>query len=513
MNKAGVERVVWNRPRPGHKGPIRRSTPFDQIPFLAVARSLGDLWSYNYLRHEFVVSPDPDVDVININPRMHRCVIFASDGLWNMLTTQCAVKIVQTAEEENEKLILEGGKANGMGKQPNNPSKLLVDAALKHWFELGMRADNTSVVTVMLDPPGPPKSEVLLRQRVMKRLRPRDEQGDEDSNSSSGNAFDASCTLNSKDKKKTGDCLELQPSRERKRSSDSFTEVVSKERKLSSDTDETVPKNLPKPVILSPQRVVIKHKIPSSPQSPVIASCVPSVEKKQTFTKLSSADINLLSSSVTDVKSKKKGHDPPKEEQNKGTETTNENINDPPGTVFETINDSAERECGESSEPKNTLNENYQGKQSTFPNKALDRTDSMLPKIGKESSLPSPDMGCKENGRIHLCEVENFFKLNNRTLDCVETANDVKQNVSPNDSKPVPSKIKNLRKRSLRRNHSVYQKSDASLKHRGLQGKNFSVHSGLHEKSNPSRTARKTRTRLTHCHKTRAQVELRKIKL
>ncbi|GBO13703.1 Protein phosphatase 1D [Araneus ventricosus] len=40
MNKAGVERVVWNRPRPGHKGPVRRSTPFDQIPFLAVARSL-----------------------------------------------------------------------------------------------------------------------------------------------------------------------------------------------------------------------------------------------------------------------------------------------------------------------------------------------------------------------------------------------------------------------------------------------------------------------------------------
>lgn len=44
MNKAGVERVVWNRPHPGHKGPIRRSTPFDQIPFLAVARSLGNLF-------------------------------------------------------------------------------------------------------------------------------------------------------------------------------------------------------------------------------------------------------------------------------------------------------------------------------------------------------------------------------------------------------------------------------------------------------------------------------------
>lgn len=39
--KSGVQRVVWNRPRTDHKGPIRRSTPIDRIPFLAVARSLG----------------------------------------------------------------------------------------------------------------------------------------------------------------------------------------------------------------------------------------------------------------------------------------------------------------------------------------------------------------------------------------------------------------------------------------------------------------------------------------
>ena len=39
--KSGVQRVVWNRPKVTHKGPIRRSTPIDKIPFLAVARSLG----------------------------------------------------------------------------------------------------------------------------------------------------------------------------------------------------------------------------------------------------------------------------------------------------------------------------------------------------------------------------------------------------------------------------------------------------------------------------------------
>lgn len=41
INKSGVPRVVWNRPRSGHQGPVRRSTSMDEIPFLAVARSLG----------------------------------------------------------------------------------------------------------------------------------------------------------------------------------------------------------------------------------------------------------------------------------------------------------------------------------------------------------------------------------------------------------------------------------------------------------------------------------------
>ena len=56
MNKSGVNRVVWSRPKLNHSGPIRRSTKLDKIPFLAVARSLGDLWSYNSELDKFVVS-------------------------------------------------------------------------------------------------------------------------------------------------------------------------------------------------------------------------------------------------------------------------------------------------------------------------------------------------------------------------------------------------------------------------------------------------------------------------
>ncbi|XP_072934225.1 uncharacterized protein Pp2C1 [Epargyreus clarus] len=159
ISKAGVPRVVWNRPRPGHKGPIKKNTPMDEIPFLAVARSLGDLWSYNPQNDEFIVSPDPDVGVLTIDPSKFRCLIFGTDGLWNMISPEGAVNLVQATERHNEAALV-GGSAN----QPRdwlNPSKSLVDHALERWSNTRMRADNTSVVTLMLDPPGPPRATVL----------------------------------------------------------------------------------------------------------------------------------------------------------------------------------------------------------------------------------------------------------------------------------------------------------------------------------------------------------------
>ncbi|XP_026494489.1 protein phosphatase 1B [Vanessa tameamea] len=160
ISKAGVPRVVWNRPRLGHKGPIKKNTPMDEIPFLAVARSLGDLWSYNTQNDEFIVSPDPDVGVLTIDPTKFRCLIFGTDGLWNMISPEGAVRLVQATEKHNEAALVGGGS-----NQPRdwlNPSKSLVDHALERWSNTRMRADNTSVVTLMLDPPGPPRATVLL---------------------------------------------------------------------------------------------------------------------------------------------------------------------------------------------------------------------------------------------------------------------------------------------------------------------------------------------------------------
>ncbi|XP_054719484.1 protein phosphatase 1D-like [Uloborus diversus] len=501
LNKAGVERVVWNRPRPGHKGPVRRSTPFDQIPFLAVARSLGDLWSYNYLRHEFVVSPDPDVDVININPRMHRCVIFASDGLWNMLTTQCAVRIVQTADEENEKIILENGKTNGAGRQLNNPSKILVDAALRHWYELGMRADNTSVVTVMLDPPGPPKSEVLLRQRVMKRLRPRDDQIEEECDASDASAFDVSSPSGSREKRKISE--EQTPLKERKRSSE-LTEPPAKERRLSTDSDDSIPRNLPKPVVLSPKRVEVKYKVVfnhADQASPAPESNVPKApEKPQTYSKLTSADVNQPNADVLDVRAKKKGHDPPHDEDIIKTSETNscgKDINsvtsgcslDNKSSVSMSSSDG-----GEPSTSKTTSNENCNDK-SYFQSD----TSTICPRKGDSDSLLGSE-NSKENDRVHLCEVDNIFKLTNRTTYCFDSSDNVKQSPQKDESTVEP-KMKNFRKSTLRRrNDSLFQKTmDVKKRTHSLRASNYS--------------SCKTDSRRDFGLKTRAHGGLRKLKV
>ncbi|CAL1269508.1 unnamed protein product [Larinioides sclopetarius] len=462
----------------GHVGDSKIVLGF-QIP--------GDLWSYNYMKDEFVVSPDPDVKVMNINPNFHRCVIFASDGLWNMLSTQCAVKIVQAAEEENEKIILEGGKTNGTGKQPNNPSKLLVDAALKHWFELGMRADNTSVVTVMLDPPGPPKSEVLLRQRVMKRLRPRDDQPEEAVEAKNSNSETPS-TLVVKEKRKSNEGCESQLNRERKRSSDSTVEMVNKERKLSSEHEESVPKNLPKPVILSPQRVVKQ----SSPVKPVHRNEVAK----------SPENVNSPPVPILLMKSKKKTNDPPKGGGSSSSLTAKEGENEnreesanlPTAATDKPLLTEGESEASPLS--KNVLNDSGP---VLVPNASPVKTESFVSKPEKDEASPPKSSNypiSKENGRVHLCEVDNIFKLNERTTECFENSDNSKQSEVSPKNKTVPSVAKNFRKSTITRRNSSFP----AVKRPRLHQRTFS-------------SCRTNAPRRSFAHNTRAQSGIRKLKV
>jgi protein phosphatase 1D len=97
--KSGVGRVVWNRPHLhlGHRGAVQRCTDIDEIPFLAVSRSLGDLWSYSAELDQFMVFPEAD-GVITVQVACHRCFIFGTHGLWNMFSPSAAVTAVQEVE-------------------------------------------------------------------------------------------------------------------------------------------------------------------------------------------------------------------------------------------------------------------------------------------------------------------------------------------------------------------------------------------------------------------------------
>ncbi|XP_066491821.1 protein phosphatase 1D [Tiliqua scincoides] len=139
INKSGVNRVVWKRPRLTHNGPVRRSTVIDQIPFLAVARALGDLWSYDFYSGEFVVSPEPDTSVHTLDPQKHKYIILGSDGLWNMILPQEAISMCQDHEEKYF-----------MGDFQQSLAKMLVNRALGRWRQRMLRADNTSAIVISI---------------------------------------------------------------------------------------------------------------------------------------------------------------------------------------------------------------------------------------------------------------------------------------------------------------------------------------------------------------------------
>jgi len=53
----------------------------------------GDLWSYNAEKDVYVVSPKPDVTVLDID-ESHCFVILATDGLWHVVQPAQAVETV-----------------------------------------------------------------------------------------------------------------------------------------------------------------------------------------------------------------------------------------------------------------------------------------------------------------------------------------------------------------------------------------------------------------------------------
>ncbi|PRD19325.1 UNVERIFIED_CONTAM: Protein phosphatase 1D [Trichonephila clavipes] len=99
-----------------------------------------------------------------------KCLVLASDGLWNIMSPQSAVHLVQDVESENRKLVSKFGISENIHLTLCNPSRVLVDCGLERWNQLRTRADNVSVITVMLNPS---EVGVLKEQLVLKMNYPR----------------------------------------------------------------------------------------------------------------------------------------------------------------------------------------------------------------------------------------------------------------------------------------------------------------------------------------------------
>ena len=79
------------------------------------------------------------------------------------MTPQNSVSVVCKAEKSNEQHMLNPVEGRTCWI---NPSKMLVDTVSERWINSKLWADNTSVVTVMLDPPGPPRAQVLKNRQL-----------------------------------------------------------------------------------------------------------------------------------------------------------------------------------------------------------------------------------------------------------------------------------------------------------------------------------------------------------
>ncbi|CAL8105182.1 unnamed protein product [Orchesella dallaii] len=95
--KGGLANVVLRKPRPEDMGYETRSglNQYEEVPFLPISRSLGDFWGYNFQRQVHMVSPTPDVTVVEINKNF-RCIILGNHGLWKLVSPQNAVHVVAT---------------------------------------------------------------------------------------------------------------------------------------------------------------------------------------------------------------------------------------------------------------------------------------------------------------------------------------------------------------------------------------------------------------------------------
>lgn len=78
---------------------------------------IGDLWSYNRQRDIYIVSPEPDVAVFNIDGRQQRCLVIASDGVWNVMSPTDATDYISRWNRRSQRATVNVNSAHFCNEQ------------------------------------------------------------------------------------------------------------------------------------------------------------------------------------------------------------------------------------------------------------------------------------------------------------------------------------------------------------------------------------------------------------
>ena len=161
LSLKGVMRVVWERERTKSNG----KKEIDRIPFLSVARSLGDFWSYCPQSGEYTVSPVPYIHDFPLDLNEQKFIVLASDGLWNVMSPSDVVNFITDFDRKAEHLKtvysdspgttsgsgVPNSNDNGGGSQsPRDVVSALIREALSRWERKKLQADNIAVLIAYL---------------------------------------------------------------------------------------------------------------------------------------------------------------------------------------------------------------------------------------------------------------------------------------------------------------------------------------------------------------------------
>eukprot|EP01103_Thecamoeba_quadrilineata_P008599 TRINITY_DN18333_c0_g1_i1.p1 TRINITY_DN18333_c0_g1~~TRINITY_DN18333_c0_g1_i1.p1 ORF type:complete len:395 (+),score=54.29 TRINITY_DN18333_c0_g1_i1:3-1187(+) len=154
--KNNCHRVEWKRIKtpPSTPSPKKRTLRSAQnqncetVPYLAMSRALGNFWSFNETTSQYVVSPLPDVKIIEIETN-DLFLILASDGLWNVMgdSDACSFAFKTIMGSGDDTPSKSPSKKRG---QSFCVSEQLVYEAVHRWKRAKRTPDNTTVMFVPL---------------------------------------------------------------------------------------------------------------------------------------------------------------------------------------------------------------------------------------------------------------------------------------------------------------------------------------------------------------------------